>query len=199
MTASRSEIRKILLEEIYSTELISEGLRYHILHKKGVDSNIFRPGSDQFFKLFREARILYRVGLYQLNESEIELIKDTDIGEFGIYEGDIVPLDFPMLYEEDILEAKYKGRKVKLGTKGAKRIGGGRARVYTRNPKNGKVIKVEFGSSLPDAMGDSEKHKKRRKSFGKRHRCADKKDKTKPGYWACRATKMFGRNIKGWW
>ncbi len=199
MTASRSEIRKILLEEIYSTELISEGLRYHILHKKGVDSNIFRPGSSQFFKLFREVRSLYQVGLYQLSESEIELIKDTDIGEFGVYKGVTVPLDFPMLYEEDILEAKYKGRKVKLGAKGAKRIGGGRARVYTRNPKNGKVIKVEFGSSLPDAMGDSEEHKKRRKSFGKRHRCADKKDKTKPGYWACRATKMFGRSIKGWW
>ena len=41
--------------------------------------------------------------------------------------------------------------------------------------------------------------KARRKSFGLRHNCADKKDKTKPGYWSCRLTKFFGRNISGWW
>jgi len=201
MTSSRLKIRKIILNEIYETDLISEGLRYHLQHGKGVDRNIFRPGSDEFFRLFREVRNLYRVGLYDLNESESELIKDSDIGEFGIYEGKSVPLDFPMLYEEDssIVEAKYKGREVKLGAKGAKRTKGGKAYVYVRDPKTKKVKKVTFGSSLPDAMGDSPAHKKRRKSFGDRHNCADKKDKTKPGYWACRATKMFGRNIRGWW
>ena len=52
---------------------------------------------------------------------------------------------------------------------------------------------------MPDAMGDSEAHRKRRKSFGDRHNCADKKDKTKPGYWSCRLTKFFGRDIAGWW
>ena len=105
-----------------------------------------------------------------------------------------------MRYEEDELEeAKYKGREVKLGKKGAKRSEGGRAYVYVRDPKTKNIRKVSFGSSLPDAMGDSDAHKKRRKSFGARHNCAKKKDKTKPGYWACRATKMFGRNIAGWW
>ena len=204
MRKSRSEIRKILLSEIYRTDLISEGLRYHINHKVGVDRNIFRPGSDSFFRLFREVRSLHQLGLYSLNESEVELIVDMNIGEFGVYEGEIVPLDFPMLYEEDITEAKYKGRDVKLGAKGAKRSKGGRAYVYVNSGKKNKdgtikVKKVSFGSSLPDAMGDSPAHKKRRKSLGDRHNCADKKDKTKPGYWACRATKMFGRNIAGWW
>jgi len=204
MSKSRFEIRKILLNEIYRTDLISEGLRYHIKHKVGVDRNIFRPGSDSFFRLFREVRSLHQLGLYSLNEAEIELIVDMNIGEFGVYEGEIVPLDFPMLYEEDITEAKYKGKEVKLGAKGAKRGKGGKAYVYVNSGKKNKdgtikVKKVSFGSSLPDAMGDSPAHKKRRKSFGDRHNCADKKDKTKPGYWACRATKMFGRNIAGWW
>ena len=81
---------------------------------------------------------------------------------------------------------------------------GGRAYVYVNSGKKDKkgrikVKKVSFGSSLPDAMGDSKAHKKRRKSFGDRHNCADKDDKTKPGYWSCRATKFFGRNIAGWW
>ena len=52
---------------------------------------------------------------------------------------------------------------------------------------------------MPSAMGDSEEHRKRRKSFGDRHQCSKKKDKTKPGYWSCRLTKLFGRNIPGWW
>ena len=52
---------------------------------------------------------------------------------------------------------------------------------------------------MPMAMGKSEAHRKRRKSFGERHQCHKKKDKTKAGYWSCRATKLFGRNIPGWW
>ena len=170
---------------------------YHLENSLDADQNIYRPGSDEFFGLFREVRELWNAGLYQLSENEEFYIAETEIGEFGIYEGDIVPLDFPMIIE-NLEEAKYKGRKVTLGKKGASRTKGGKARVYVRNDK-GKVVKVEFGSSMPDAMGDSEAHRKRRKSFGDRHNCADKKDKTAPGYWSCRLTKFFGRDISGWW
>jgi len=95
-------------------------------------------------------------------------------------------------------EAKYKGRTVKLGKAGASKSGG-RAHVFVRDPKTGNIKKVSFGSSMPDAMGSGPKAKARRKSFGERHGCADKTDKTKGGYWACRTTKLFGRNIPGWW
>ena len=170
---------------------------YHLENSLDADQNIYRPGSDEFFALFREVRDLWNAGLYQLSENEKFYIAETVIGEFGIYEGDVVPLDFPIIIE-NLEEAKYKGRKVTLGKKGASRTKGGKARVYVRNDK-GKVVKVEFGSSMPDAMGDSEEHKKRRDSYGNRHNCADKKDRTKPGYWSCRLTKLFGRNIPGWW
>lgn len=172
-------------------ETLSEGMQYHLRHGVGVDRNIYRPGSEKFFELFQETRRLIKVGKYSPSAAELELLQ-TDIGKWGIYEGKKVPLDWPMLYE-----AEYKGRKVELNK--PKRGEGGRAYVYVRNPKTGKVIKVSFGSSMPDAMGDSEKARKRRKSFGDRHNCADKKDKTKAGYWSCRATKFFGRNIPGWW
>ena len=46
---------------------------YHIDRNAGVDRNIFRPGSDEFFSLFREVRSLSREGLYSLNEAEREL------------------------------------------------------------------------------------------------------------------------------
>ena len=176
----------------------SEGLQYHLDNGIGIEENIFRPGSEEYFKLFKEVRELYKEGQYILNESEEYFINELDIGEYGIYEGKEVPLDFPML-EEELDEAKYKGREVKLGAAGAKRSGDGRAYVFVRDPKSGNIRKVSFGSSMPDAMGDSEAARKRRKNFGDRHNCADKKDKTKAGYWACRATKMFGRNIPGWW
>ena len=201
MITSRSKIRKIILQEVFKTTLVSEDLKYHISHKKGVDSNIFRPGSKKFFALFREVRNLRRAGLYILSESEKELIDEMDIGEWGMFEGERVPLDFPMLYEEDLDEAEYKGKKVDLNKP---KRGSGKAYVYVNSGKKDKkgrikVKKVNFGSSMPDAMGDSEAHRKRRKSFGARHNCADKKDKTKPGYWSCRATKFFGRDISGWW
>ena len=190
-------IKHALLESSLSD--VSTGLRYHISRDLPISENVYRPGSKKFFGLFKEVRSLYNKGLYSLSDSESYFINELDIGEFGMYEGKMVPLDFPILISEDLEEAKYKGREVKLGAKGAKRIGGGRAKVFTRDPDSGKVVKVEFGSPMADAMGDSDEDKKRRKSFGNRHNCADKKDKTKPGYWACRATKMFGRNIPGWW
>ena len=100
------------------------------------------------------------------------------------------------------INANYKGRKVDLNK--PKRGEGGRAYVYVNTGKKDskgriKVKKVSFGSSMPDAMGKGKAQRKRRKSYGARHNCADKKDKTKPGYWSCRATKFFGRNISGWW
>mgnify|MGYP003664569500 CR=1 FL=1 len=197
---SRKEIKALIME--HSREFLSEGLRLHLTHDIGVDRNIFRPGSDSFFHLFREVRSLYKAGFYMIKESERELVEDLEIGEFGFFEGELVPLDFPMLYEEDDLdEAEYKGKKVELNKP---KRGSPKAYVYVNSGKKDKkgrikVKKVSFGSSLPDAMGDSPAHKKRRKSFGDRHNCSDKDDKTKPGYWSCRATKFFGRNISGWW
>ena len=113
----------------------------------------------------------------------------------------MVPLYFPLLVVDELDEAKYKGREVELNE--PKRAGG-EAYVYVKTKKKDKkgrykIKKVPFGSSMPDAMGDSDAHKKRRKSYGNRHNCADKDDKTTPGYWSFRATKFFGRDIPGWW
>jgi len=364
---------------------LSEGMLYHVSRGISLEDPVWRPGTQEFFDLFREAKALYREGGYSPTESERDIL-ESDIGEWGLYEGKRVPLDFPMwddnemnegadkrpytngpgiilsrlggfsavkqtndsaperfgvwafiapyfepflvastndqgvvsqdidatpsryramkmakgkepslklrksrytglLYtrigdvpgavevdrgngwylvdadslrkyvfgrlrptdfdwqsknlgfritrpeamipmskdryevfvprnkgkftgnfnetnegtEYDFLpEAKYKGREVTLGAKGAKRSGG-RAHVYVRDPDSGKVKRISFGSGAPDAMGDSESHRKRRKSFGNRHRCSQNKNRLSASYWACRATKMFGRNIPGWW
>lgn len=192
------------LEELEEIEELEEAMLKHVTAGVGLDQNIYRPGSTQFFALFREARRRYRAGSYRpKNADELELLADSDIGNFAVYENRLVPLDYPIAEgsEEHLNEAEYKGKKVELNKP---KRGSDGAYVYVNSGKKNKdgtirVKKVPFGSSMPDAMGDSDAHKKRRKNYGDRHNCADKKDKTAPGYWSCRATKFFGRSIAGWW
>jgi len=163
------------------------------------------------------AKVMLRMGVNVVNDESIvrevlggKRIKwfgDHPKGEFPGTDGwygrriggefhEKIMIGFPIT--RNMQEAKYKGREVKLGTAGASQSGG-RAHVYVRDPKSGNIRKVSFGSGMPDAMGSSPKHKKRRKSFAARHGCSKNHDKTSASYWACRATKMFGRNVPGWW
>jgi hypothetical protein len=87
---------------------------------------------------------------------------------------------------EDINEAEYQGRKVKLG-----KIMQGDAKkfkVYVKNPK-GNVVKVNFGQG-GDAKGGTMRIRKSnpeaRKSFRARHNCDNPGPRHKARYWACR-------------
>jgi len=100
---------------------------------------------------------------------------------------------------EYIPEAEYRGKKVQLNK--PKRGGSKKFYVYVKNPKTGNIKKVSFGDT-----GLSVKLKQRgaRASFAARHKCAQKKDKTKPGYWSCnigRYWKSLGgsSNFSGYW
>lgn len=79
-------------------------------------------------------------------------------------------------------EAEYQGRPVRLN----KPMRGDvkKFKVYVRNPKTGKIVKVNFGD--PD-MRIKKSNPKRRKSFRARHRCDNPGPKTKARYWSCRA------------
>ena len=106
---SEAQPKLALLE---SKTPISEGLRYHIENGISLQENVFRIGSKKYLQLFAEARILLEWGNISLDENSKFLIENTDIGKFGIFEGKKVPLDLPMLdEEEDLDEAKKKGKK----------------------------------------------------------------------------------------
>lgn len=148
-----------------------EAIEFHINNKIPFTENIFRMGSKSFFEFFIEAKRMYNENeLKNLNESDLEIL-ETDIGEFDLYEGEEVPLDFPLTEEPDVELNKPK------------RGGSKKYYVYVRNDK-GNVIKVQFGDTtgLTAKINDPEA----RKSFVARHKCSEKNDKTKPGYWACR-------------
>ena len=86
---------------------------------------------------------------------------------------------------DDVLEeAEYQGRKVTLN----KPMQGDvkKSKVYVKN-KKGNVVKVNFGD--PN-MKIKKSNPEARKNFRARHNCADKMkkgDKTKAGYWSCKA------------
>jgi len=161
---------------------IDEAIEYHVENEIPFSENVFRMYSDNYFQLYREARKLHSKGVLNLNSADAELI-NTDIGEFGIYEEngrrERVPLDCPMSYGE-LDEAEYDGKDVELNE--PKRGGPKKFYVYVKD--GDKVKKVNFGGTtgLKVKLDDKEAAK----SFAARHKCSQKKDKTKPGYWACR-------------
>jgi len=166
--------------------VISEELQYHMDNKISLDENLFRYGSPKYFNVINEARKLYNEGYGNWSEEDIELL-ESERGKFFMYEGERLPLDFPM-----INEAEYQGKKVELNK--PKSGGSKKWYVYVRNPKTGKIKKVSYGSPVMTAKWNDPAA---RKSFAARHQCEKKKDKTKAGYWACRAHKDFGKNVSG--
>jgi hypothetical protein len=188
--------------------LLSEGLNYHIDRELPIRESVYRPGSQMFFQFISEAKHYYRHGFFEVDEYDHDLLM-SDIGEYGLWEGNVVPLDYPIPVEIDTLteseefvpnlnDAEYKGRKVKLNK--PMRGGSKKFQVYVKNPKTGNVKRIQFGAP---GMSVGLKDPKRRKSFAARHRCSEKKDKTKAGYWACRIGRyphLFGGKTKyKWW
>ena len=87
-------------------------LQYHLDNGLTLSENVYRYSSEEFIKLFNDARQAHRDGKIQLNEQDLELLEATDIGEYGEYKGKKVPLDLPMVEEK--YEYKYKYRVLYL-------------------------------------------------------------------------------------
>jgi len=320
----------ILNENLVKKEILSEGLKYHLDNNKPLTEHLYRAGSKEYFNLFAEARALYARNILEFSGEDLNILLETDLGHFGLYEGKKIPLDFPILNEQgadtawednegnkvtlqDILdmtkdipqkdypteklakvvlnwddnpeevervgqveiskqypilimvneagkiqwildgnhraqkalranaetipaklikpsdlsakakkvllgivselkegkrrildfpvaEAVHRGKKVKLNK--PKRGGNKKFYVYVRDPKTKNIKKVSFGGTtgLKAKINDPEA----RRSFAKRHRCAQKNDKTKPGYWSCRLprySKLLGLegSYTGFW
>ena len=181
----------------------SSNLRYHLNKNVPLHENIFRYGSDAQLQLFKEARDLYNKGLLYLNPHDRWLVENTSIGEYGEFEGKLVSLDVPFVEEEILNEIEYQGKTVQLNK--PKRGGSKKFYVYVKNPKTGKVKKVQFGAAgggqnLSVKLRDP----KARRAFASRQNCDRKKDRTTPGYWSCNIGRYWkslggGSNFSGYW
>jgi len=136
-----------------------------------IEQNIFRVGSENYFDWFNQMRDLYESGELEVKGFDKELM-EGDLGLFAEFEGEIIPLDCPMLEEEKDVELN----KPKAG--GPKKY-----YVYVKDPSTGNVKKVTWGDTtgLKVKLNDPEA----RKSFAARHKCAQQKDRTSAAYWAC--------------
>ena len=187
-TMVREETQKVIFGKT-----ISEGLAFHIDNDIPIRDNVYRLGTDRYFALINESRDLWKKGKLNLDQEDVDIM-ESDLGTFGKFAGDDVPLDFPMLIDE--AKKKKKKKDPPIGKPKRNTGSGKKYVVYVRNPKTGKIKKITYG----DAKGGLEGNwnsAEARKSYAARHRCADKKDRTKAGYWACRAHKDFGNNVPG--
>lgn len=137
-----------------------------------IENNIYRVGSEKYYEYFREAREKYYNGELELDVADIDIM-ESDLGEFGEWGGDPVPLD--CILEDDKQDAPLNKPR---------RGGPKKYYVYVRDPKTGNVKKVSWGDTtgLKVKLNDP----KARKSFAARHKCDQQTDKTKAAYWACR-------------
>ena len=112
-TATKPTKAPILNESIAPREILSEGLKYHIDNKKPLTEHVYRAGSENYFNLWAEARALYTRGILEFYGDDLAILTETHLGEFGIYEGKKVPLDFIFEEEEPIKEMNLSGEGVK--------------------------------------------------------------------------------------
>ena len=125
--------------------------------------------------------------------NEFKLSLDESIEEYDVENYDDLKefIHFLKNMKEDINEAEYQGRKVKLG----KPMRGDvkKFKVYVKNPK-GNVVKVNFGHGGTSAKKAGEKTMQiqkdipsRKKAFRARHNCDTPGPRHKARYWSCKA------------
>ena len=188
----------VLNENLAPKTILSDGLKYHMDNNRPLTEHLYRAGSRSYFDLFSEARSLYSRGIIDVTGDDKEILTETDLGHYGMFEGKKVPLDFPM----ELNEAKKKKKKGPKLNKPMRSSSGGKAyKVYVKDPKTGNVKTVRFGSGgLRAKIND----RKARQAFAKRHKCSQKNDKTKASYWSCRLpryAKLLGlkSSFSGFW
>ena len=115
-----------------------------------------------------------------LSDIEVDIL-ESDIGLKALYEDEGVTQD--VLLDYPYINEKYEDEELNS----PKRGGSKKYYVYVKNDK-GNIVKVQFGdtSGLQAKINNPEAVK----SFVARHDCANKKDRTTPGYWACSTPKI---------
>ena len=182
---------------------ISEAMRYHLNNQIQINDNIYRPGSKAHIELIHEARILWKQGIIELLAEDKKLFENTDLGRFGMFEGEIVPLDLPMMELETLTEAELEEEKKQPALGKPHRGGSKKFYVYVKNPKTKRIKKVSFGMA-GGGLRAKLNNPKARRAFAKRHNCPQKTDRTKASYWSCRLPRYakllgFKTTFSGYW
>ena len=202
----------MLNESKQYTYPITEAMRYHLDNNIQIHDNIFRPGSEAHIELIAETRVLWEKEIITLQDTDKKLFENTDLGRFGLYEGQKVPLDLPIMevevnfdtedsIEDEPITEKEGKKQPALGK--PKRGGSKKFYVYVKDPKTKRIKKVSFGMA-GGGLRAKLNNPKARKAFSNRHNCPQKKDRTKASYWSCRLPRYskllgFKTTFSGYW
>jgi len=182
---------------------LSKELEYALSVDDGL-IDAYRYGSDTFFRVINEAKA--NIDSLEISESERDFIS-TEIGEFGLFNGEEVPLDFPISSEDFtsadhiyivdeyfgfVSAAEYQGKDVELNKpmKGDVK----KFKVFVKDPKTGNVRKINFGLNVTRKLLEDPE---RRAAFTARHNCEQANDKLTPSYWSCRVNRYFHKIYGG--
>jgi hypothetical protein len=92
----------IINENLGAKIVMTENMQYHVDNKLPLTENTFRYGSKAFLNLWAEARYLYSRNAIHVNDLDKEILTETNLGEYAIFEGIKVPLDLPMIEESEV-------------------------------------------------------------------------------------------------
>lgn len=185
------------LEEVCGCEMEEEHEEEHPDHEVNM-------GKSQMYHAMKNAKAIHDM-LQKVSEREgiegwvaSKLTKASDylkvVKDYLEYEMVQAGFDRNEQPQEEMDEAKYKGKTVKLGK--PIRTGTdepGKFKVYVKDPKTGNVKMVRFGHQGGGKNKDSKtmrikkSNPARRKSFRARHNCDNPGPRTKARYWSCRA------------
>jgi len=188
-----SKLKQLIKEAINELSAKSVGVPEFLLHAEkqqypflqfpsfeDLQDYVLDASVEEFQELKDEVGIneAFFIGEDDIEEYDVE--NEQDIKEF---------VEFMREYQQQLneadcdclLEAKYQGRTVPLGK--PMRGDSKKFKVYVKNPKTGKVVKVNFGAK---GMNIKKNNPVRRKAFRARHNCANPGPRTKARYWSCR-------------
>lgn len=140
-----------------------------IVEKKGSTYDVHLP--DSFKNSFKEE--VDTTIKFFIDEVTKKLNKNLNV---VLRENDKVKI-----YPKMINEAEYQGKDVELNE--PERGDVKKFKVYVKDPKTGKIKKVNFGDKNMEIKRDDPD---RRKAFRARHNCDDPGSKTKARYWSCK-------------
>lgn len=137
----------------------------HLKNGIPIRKNIFKLGSEAYVTFLKTAREMLKLGEIEVDQEDKFLLERIATGKKGIYKGEKVNIESP--------------ERIRGGDK--------KFRVYIdsgKKDKEGNIIakKIEWGD--PDYKIKNYDDEAR-KNFLNRHKCDEKEDKTKPGWWAC--------------
>jgi len=179
----KQEDAQLLDESIFAEQEIYETEQGATVYEIALPRQLDEEEANEYAS--RLANYMFEKGFEDF-DIEISAGDDVDVAEDEeTYDGDDFFEEYGVMWfnedDDEIDEAEYQGRKVKLG----KPMQGDvkKFKVYVRDPKTKNIKKVNFGD--PN-MRIKKSNPARRRSFRARHNCDNPGPRTKARYWSCR-------------